>query len=90
MIDFFLMRSGKILFKENKRSVMEMSEVPIVLKDLPVGIRGFICLGSDYEPVIVINSRLSREQQQKTYDHEREHLRRGEMFNEDYHEYEGG
>lgn len=66
-----------------------MSDVPIVLKDLPVGIHGFICLGSDYEPVIVINSRLSREQQQKTYQHELRHLRQGEMFNESYHEYGG-
>ena len=66
-----------------------MENVPIVLKDLPVDVRGFICLGSDFEPVIVINSRLSREQQQKTYNHELQHLRRDEMFNEDYHEYGG-
>lgn len=66
-----------------------MSEVPIILKDLPVDVRGFICLGSDYEPVIVINSRLSREQQRKTYEHELLHLRRGDMYNEEYHEYGG-
>jgi len=66
-----------------------MEEVPIVLKDLPVDIRGFVCLGSDYEPIIVINSRLSREQQLKAYAHELRHLRRGDMFNEDYHEYGG-
>jgi len=67
-----------------------MSEVPIILKDLPIGINGFICLGSDYEPIIIINSRLSREDQLKTYRHEMDHIDRGEMFNEDYHEYEGG
>ena len=67
-----------------------MNDYPIVLKDLPVGIHGFVCLGSDYEPIIVINSRLSREEQLKAYDHERKHLRRGDMFNEEYHEYEGG
>lgn len=66
-----------------------MNDVPIVLKDLPVGINGFCCLGSDYEPIIVINSRLSREDQLKTYRHEQDHIRRGEMFNEDYHEYGG-
>jgi len=66
-----------------------MAEVPIVLKDLPVDVRGFICLGSDYEPIIVINSRLPREQQLLTYDHELLHLRRGEMYNENYHEYGG-
>lgn len=66
-----------------------MSDVPIILKDMPVDVRGFVCLGSDYEPVIVINSRLSREQQRKTYEHELLHLRRGDMFNEEYHEYGG-
>jgi len=66
-----------------------MEEVRTVLKDLPPEIRGFICLGSDYEPVIVINSRLSREQQRKTYNHELRHLERGEMFDENYHEYGG-
>lgn len=66
-----------------------MTDVPIILKDLPPNIRGFVCLGSDYEPVIVINSRLSREDQLKTYHHEQEHIRRGDMFNEEYHEYGG-
>ena len=36
-----------------------MENVPIVLKSLPVDVRGFVCLGSDYEPIIVINSRLA-------------------------------
>lgn len=66
-----------------------MTEVPIVLKDLPVDVRGFVCLGSDFEPIIVINSRLSREQQLKTYHHELRHIQRGEMFNEEYNEYGG-
>ena len=66
-----------------------MEEVPIVLRDLPVDVRGFICLGSDFEPVIVINSRLSREQQELIYRHELQHLRRGDMLNEEYHEYGG-
>ena len=67
-----------------------MSDVPIILKDMPVDVRGFVCLGSDYEPIIVIKSRLSRENQLKTYRHEQDHIKRGEMFNESYHEYEGG
>ena len=66
-----------------------MDDVPIVLKDLPPDVRGFICLGSDYEPIIVINSRMSREQQLETYRHEQKHLKRGDMYNEDYHEYGG-
>ena len=41
-----------------------------------------------YEPIIIINSRLSREQQQKAYRHELLHIQRGEMFDINYHEYE--
>ena len=61
--------------------------VQVVLKDLPPHIRGFVCLGSDYNPCIVINSRLSKEQQQKTYKHEMEHIKNGDMDNIDFHEY---
>ena len=68
---------------------MRVSDVPIILKDLPAGVNGFVCLGSDYEPIIVINSRLSREDQLKTYRHEKGHLDRGEMYNESYNEYGG-
>lgn len=64
-----------------------MTDVPVVLKDLPVKIHGFVCLGSDYEPIIIINSRLSLEQQQKTYKHELQHIQRGEIYDTEYHEY---
>lgn len=67
-----------------------MDNVPIVLQDLPVDVHGMVCLGSDYEPVIIINSRLSKEKQLLAYKHELKHLRRGDMFNEDYHEYGRG
>ena len=61
--------------------------IPVILKDLPPHIRGFVCLGSDFSPIIIINSRLSKEQQRKTYRHELEHIRRGDMDNPNYHEY---
>lgn len=62
---------------------------PVILKDLPSCIRGFVCLGSDYEPVIVLNSSLSREQQRETYRHEMRHILNGELWDEDYREYCG-
>ena len=65
------------------------TEPPVVLKDLPASIRGFVCLGSDYEPAIVINSSLPVEQQRKTYLHELGHIIRGEIWDENYHEYGG-
>ena len=61
--------------------------VPVVLKDLPVSIHGFVCLGSDYEPVIVINSRLTVEQQHETFLHEMEHIRSGQIDDDNYMEY---
>ena len=65
-----------------------MHNIPVILKDLPAKVHGFVCLGSDYEPIIVINARLSRVQQLRTYRHEIKHIQRGEMFNMNYHEYE--
>lgn len=62
-------------------------DVPVVLKDMSPHVRGFTCLGSDYNPIIVINSRLSAEQQRKTYKHELEHIRTGQIDDDDYVEY---
>lgn len=62
--------------------------VPIVLRDLPETIHGFTVLGSDYEPIIILNSRMSREQQRKTYRHEMDHIVSGQMDDEGYKEYE--
>ena len=69
---------------------MNDEENRAVLMDLPTSIRGFCCCDQDGEPMIVVNSRLTREQNQLTYDHERRHIRRGDMYNEDYHEYGEG
>lgn len=62
--------------------------IPVVVQDMPPTIKGFCTLGSDYEPLIVLNSRLPREQQQETYLHELSHILRGEMYDEEYKEYE--
>lgn len=61
--------------------------IPVILKDLPTTVRGFVCLGSDYNPIIVINSRMSTEQQRKTYKHEINHIKTGQMFDDSYTEY---
>lgn len=63
--------------------------VPVVLKDLPTRVRGFVCLGSDYNPCIVINSRLSVEQQRETFWHEMKHLLSGDFDDDNYDEYGG-
>lgn len=61
--------------------------VPVVLKDLPGRVRGFVTIGSDFEPIIVLNSRCTVEQQRKTYKHEMDHIRNGDLWNENYQEY---
>lgn len=64
-----------------------MEENEVILQDLPTSVRGFVFLGDDGEPVIVVNARLTHEQNRKTYKHEKKHIQRGDMFNKNYIEY---
>jgi hypothetical protein len=48
--------------------------------DLPPKIRGFV-VRRNGEDTIVLNSRLSREQNMKTYLHEKKHIERGDFEN---------
>lgn len=61
--------------------------VQVIYKKLTGKIRGFCCLGSDFEPIIIINDDLSPEQKKKTYKHELDHIRKGEIYNVTYNEY---
>lgn len=63
-------------------------DIPVILEDMPPKIKAFCTLGSDYEPLIVLNSRLPIEQQKEAYRHELGHIMRGEMYDEGYVEYE--
>lgn len=62
----------------------------VILLDLPTSVRGFVFQGEDGEPVIVVNSRLTREQNQKTFRHEKNHIERNELNDQDYNEYKEG
>ena len=64
-----------------------MDEDLVFLENLPTSVRGFCFLGEDGEPVIVLNSRLTREQNRKTYEHEKKHIANDDLQNPDYHEY---
>lgn len=66
---------------------IDLEQIPVVLLNLPTRIRGFCCLGSDYQPCIVLNARLPQEQRLRTYRHELEHIRKGEMYDAGYNEY---
>lgn len=67
-----------------------MEENEVILQDLPTSVRGFVFLGDDGEPVIVVNSRLTREANRKTYDHEQKHIRMNELNDPTYIEYKEG
>ena len=60
-------------------------EVRIV--DLPPRVRGFVTKKNG-EPVIVLNARLTREQNLKTYLHELRHIRNGDFEKENVDEIE--
>lgn len=61
----------------------------IRLMNLPTSVRGFVYHDDDGELYIVLNSRLSHEQNLSTYVHELKHIRRGDLDNLNYHEYGG-
>ena len=61
----------------------------IRLADLPTSVRGFVYNDDDGEIYIVLNSRLSHEQNLSTYVHELKHISRGDLDNPNYHEYGG-
>lgn len=61
--------------------------VPVALVDLPTSVHGFVCLNEYGEPCIIINARMSAEQQKKTWKHEMNHILAGDLDNDNYHEY---
>ena len=70
------------------REVTLMDEERAILVDLPTSVRGFVYLDDNGDPKIVVNARLTREQNRRTWDHEKEHINRGDMNEPDYIEYE--
>ena len=68
--------------------VMIMTEDrPAILDNLPTSVKGFCFHDNDGEAFIVLNARLTREQNLRTYDHEKEHIKRGDMYDVTYNEY---
>ena len=65
-----------------------MEENHVILQDLPISVRGFVFSGEDGEPVIVLNSRLTREANRRTFRHEKDHIQRDELHDLTFHEYE--
>ena len=64
-----------------------MDENEVILQDLPTSVRGFVFLGDDGEPVIVVNSLRTLEANRRTFLHEKKHIDRNELTDKNYHEY---
>ena len=64
-----------------------MEENEVILQDLPTSVRGFVFVDNSGDPVIVVNSRLTREQNRKTWSHEQQHIARGDLYETGYNEY---
>ena len=62
---------------------------PAILDNLPTTVRGFCFHDDDGEAFVVVNARLTREQNRRTYDHEKKHIDRGDMYEPTYNEYGG-
>lgn len=64
-----------------------MDENEVILQDLPTSVRGFVFLGEDGDPVIVVNSRLTREANRRTFRHEKKHIKKGHLHDRTFREY---
>ena len=67
----------------------EMEKRHVVLANLPTSVRGYVYLDSDGNPVIVLNARLTREQNRRTWRHENDHIDNNELTDQNYNEYGG-
>ena len=56
-----------------------MPEINVVLMDNPFGIKGSVNANKDGSYTIIINARLSHEEQQKVYMHELQHIQNGDF-----------
>ena len=62
----------------------------LTLANLPTSIRGYVFMEEDGVPRIVLNAKLTHEQNLRTVRHELMHLAAGDLDNPDYHEYKEG
>lgn len=61
--------------------------IRVVLVNLPTSVKSFVYYDSTATPVIVLNARLTFEIQKQAFDHEVNHILRGDMDNKSYKEY---
>lgn len=72
-----------VLFVYPQKELVKMfydENIQTVLLDLPTTVKGFSKSNSDMTYTIVINARLTREQQEETYRHELEHITKDDFY----------
>lgn len=69
------------------KEMVFMNDQPARMADMPTSVRGFTFHDDEGEEFVVLNSRLTWEQNRQTYDHEMEHIRLKELDDPDYKEY---
>lgn len=63
---------------DSYKGVVIMDNINVVYVDMPAGVRSYVVLNSDESYTIVINSRLSHEQNLLSYYHEIDHILNGD------------
>lgn len=69
------------------KAYMDMHGIRVIPQDLPCSVRGFVVKDDPDGYCIIVNTRHTREQQQRTIKHELAHIQRGEVGNPAYTEY---
>lgn len=69
------------------KAYMETHGIRVIQQDLPCTVRGFVVNDDPDGFCIIVNSRHTREQQQRTIRHELGHIQRGEVGDPAYTEY---
>ena len=65
----------------------EYGEYTVRIENLPTGYKGFCYHDDDGNCYLILNARHTRETNAGSYLHELNHIERGDMYNEKYHEY---
>ena len=66
---------------------MSLNNIRVVPQNLPCTVRGFVVQDDMDGYCIIVNARLSQDQQRKTVKHELDHIRNGEVGDPAYVEY---
>ena len=65
----------------------EFGEITVRCMDMPTCFKACCYHDDDGNEFIIVNARHTREQNALSYDHEIDHIQRGDMYDQNYREY---